>query len=213
MYLIHVPFTLNEYIGENGQPWAGFKDDGNVDMDESTDLIGVWREFEKHQQEGLIRSIGLSDFNQGQIERILKNCEIPPSNHQFEYNAALQQDDMVKFCKDNNMVCTGYATLGSSGASSYRDVPELLTNSNVIEIGEKHKKTPAQVLLRHSLQKGLVVIPKSTNPARVRQNFEIFDFELDDEDMDSLSGLDCGFRIYDFESVFKGIKNHPEYPF
>ncbi|CAH1970556.1 unnamed protein product, partial [Acanthoscelides obtectus] len=66
-------------------------------------------------------------------------------------------------------------------------VPELLTNSNVIEIGEKHKKTPAQVLLRHSLQKGLVVIPKSTNPARVRQNFEIFDFELDDEDMDSLS--------------------------
>nr|CAI5867709.1 unnamed protein product [Callosobruchus analis] len=170
MYLIHVPFTLVEYVGPNGTP-------------------------HKLQREGLTRSIGVSDFNISQIERILKNCEIRPSNHQFEYHAALQLDDVVKFCKDNDIVCTGFATLG---------VPELLSNSTVTEIAEKHKKTPAQILLRHSLQKGLVVIPKSTNLERIKENFEVFDFELDEEDMDALAGLDCMFRIYDFENMFKG---------
>ncbi|VEN45575.1 unnamed protein product [Callosobruchus maculatus] len=213
MYLIHVPFTLVEHVGPNGQPCVGFKEDGTVDMDESTDLVAIWKEFEKFQRQGLTRSIGVSDFNMNQIERILKNCEIRPSNHQFEYHAALQVDDMVSFCKDNDIVCTGYATLGSGAASSFAEVPGLLNNSTVVEIAEKHKKTAAQVL-RHSVQKGLVVIPKSTNPERVKENFEIFDFELDDEDMDALAGLDCNFRIYDFEQYFfKGIKNHPEYPY
>nr|CAI5867713.1 unnamed protein product [Callosobruchus analis] len=172
MYLIHVPFTLVEYY--------------------------KLQILEKLQREGLTRSIGVSDFNISQIERILKNCEIRPSNHQFEYHAALQLDDVVKFCKDNDIVCTGFATLGSAAAS------ELLSNSTVTEIAEKHKKTPAQILLRHSLQKGLVVIPKSTNLERIKENFEVFDFELDEEDMDALAGLDCMFRIYDFENMFKG---------
>nr|CAH7755486.1 unnamed protein product [Callosobruchus chinensis] len=204
MYLIHVPFTLVEYVGPNGRPYAGFKDDGTVDMDENTDLVAIWKLFEKLQRQGLTRSIGVSDFNINQIERILKNCEIRPSNHQFEYHAALQVDDVLNFCKENDIVCTGYATLGSGAASAFVEVPGLLNNSTIIEIAEKHKKTPAQVLLRHSLQKGLVVIPKSTNPERVKENFEIFDFELDDEDMDAIAGLDCNFRIYDFESLFKG---------
>nr|CAI5867705.1 unnamed protein product [Callosobruchus analis] len=204
MYLIHVPFTLVEYVGPNGTPHVGFKEDGTVDMDESTDHIAIWKILEKLQREGLTRSIGVSDFNISQIERILKNCEIRPSNHQFEYHAALQLDDVVKFCKDNDIVCTGFATLGSAAASVFAEVPELLSNSTVTEIAEKHKKTPAQILLRHSLQKGLVVIPKSTNLERIKENFEVFDFELDEEDMDALAGLDCMFRIYDFENMFKG---------
>lgn len=93
-------------------------------------------------------------------------------------------------------------------------LPDLLTNPVVLEIGKRRKKTAAQILLRYTLQRGIAAIPKSTNSDRLRKNIDLFDWELTAEDMDELNALDQGnsARICDF-SFFKGIKDHPEFPF
>lgn len=82
-------------------------------------------------------------------------------------------------------------------------MPNILDNPVVDEIAKKHNKSPAQVVLRHGVQKGLIVIPKSTNPGRLRQNLDIFDFELDENDMSKLNGLNKDARFLDFK-VFPG---------
>ena len=86
------------------------------------------------------------------------------------------------------------------------ELPDILANPVVAAVAEKHGKAKAQVLLRHLVQKGFAVIPKSTNPDRIRQNIEIFDFELDERDMEKLNGLDRGpdARILNFKGVFPG---------
>jgi diketogulonate reductase-like aldo/keto reductase len=91
----------------------------------------------------------------------------------------------------------------------------LLQNPVVNEIADRLGKTAAQVLLRYNFQHGVVSIPKSTNAGRLRQNIEIFDFELSDEDVGKLAKLDAGIRLVDFKnfSFFKGIESHAEYPF
>uniref|UniRef100_T1GQ73 NADP-dependent oxidoreductase domain-containing protein n=1 Tax=Megaselia scalaris TaxID=36166 RepID=T1GQ73_MEGSC len=93
-----------------------------------------------------------------------------------------------------------------------RELPDLLINPEVIKIGEAHKKTSAQVLLRWIIQRGISTIPKSTNPERLKQNLNIFDFKLSDEEMKTLASLNAGIRVCDF-AFFKGMEKHPEFPF
>lgn len=124
----------------------------------------------------------------------------------------------MKFCQDNNISVTAYAPLGSRGfveKIGKKDiVPDLLENLTVLEVADKYEKTPAQILLKHIIQKGIATIPKSTNPSRIQENIELFDWELKAEDVDKLNALDMGesARICDF-SFFKGISKHPEFPF
>lgn len=93
-------------------------------------------------------------------------------------------------------------------------VPDLLKNPTVLEIAEKYKKSPAQILLKHITQKGIATIPKSTNLARIKQNIQLFDWELQHEDLVKLNSLDMGesARICDF-GFLKGVTKHPEFPF
>lgn len=124
----------------------------------------------------------------------------------------------MKFCQDNGITVTAYAPLGSRGfiekIGKGDAVPDLLQNLTVLEIAEKYGKTPAQILLKHIIQRGIATIPKSTNPSRIKENFELFDWELEAEDVDKLNALDMGesARICDF-SFFKGLSKHPEFPF
>lgn len=93
-------------------------------------------------------------------------------------------------------------------------IPNLLENPVVLKIAEDYKKTPGQILLKHIVQKGIIAIPKSTTPTRIKENIQLFDWELRVEDIDKLNALDLeeSGRICDF-SFFKGIEKHPEYPF
>lgn len=124
----------------------------------------------------------------------------------------------MKFCRDNDINVTAYAPLGSRGlvkkVGKEDTVPNLLENLTVLEIAKKYEKTAAQILLKHIIQKGIAAIPKSTNPSRIKKNFELFDWELEAEDVDKLNALDEGesARICDFK-FFKGLSNHPEFPF
>ena len=114
---------------------------------------------------------------------------------------------------------TAYSPLGSRGLvkllGKTQTLPDLLSNPQVLEIAKKHGKTSAQILLRHTLQKGVAAIPKSTNPKRIQENINVFNFELDSQEMERLNNLDEGAkaRVCDFASLFKGIEKHPEYPF
>jgi len=124
----------------------------------------------------------------------------------------------VKFCTDNNISVTAYSPLGSRGLlktiGMADNVPNPLENSTVLEIAQEYDKSPAQILLKHIIQQGIVAIPKSTNPERIKENIQLFDWELRPEDVDKLNDLDMGesARLINF-LFFKGITKHPEYPF
>lgn len=113
---------------------------------------------------------------------------------------------------------TAYSPLGSRGLVKLLEktdvLPDLLANPVVIKIAQKHNKSPAQILLKHILHKDIVAIPKSTNAQRIKENIQLFDWQLEDKDINELNALNVGksARICDF-SFFKGIQKHPEYPF
>lgn len=207
LYLVHVPFGY------------GLDQEGKRSIDRSTDHLKIWKAMEDQLEAGHTKSIGLSNFNQTQIQRILDNSKIKPACLQVEIHAYLQQKELVEYCKKNHINVVGYSPLGAPGINKLyqqfgqkKEVPDILGNPVVKEIAHKHKKTEAQILLRHAIQKGIAVIPKSTNEGRLKQNIDIFDFELDESDMEKLNGLDKHIRIVDF-LIDKEIKTHPEYPF
>ena len=107
---------------------------------------------------------------------------------------------------------TAYAPLGSPGKPWESGVPNLMSDPVVASVAEKHSKTPAQVLIRFAVERGIIVVPKSTNPERIAQNFQVFDFSLDLDGINklmSLNGKDGAGRMFAFENC----KDHPHYPF
>lgn len=124
----------------------------------------------------------------------------------------------MKFCKRNNISVTAYSPLGTRGLVKQLGIeettPNMLENPIVLEIAKAYNKTPAQILLQFTTQKGIAAIPKSTNAKRIEENIQIFDSKLQFKDMEKLNALDRGksARICNF-SFFKGITKHPEFPF
>ncbi|XP_051160756.1 aldo-keto reductase family 1 member B1 isoform X2 [Leptopilina boulardi] len=215
LYLIHGPIGFEDINEE----MFSFHDNGDVKLDMSTDHLAIWAELEKQVEAGRTRAIGLSNFNKLQIEKILDFATIPISNLQIELNVYFQQNELIEFCKENEITVTAYSPLGSRGLATLfgkiEIVPNLLLDPTIHEIATKHNKTPAQIALRFILEKNISVIPKSRNTERIYENIDIFDFELDSEDVIELNNLDMGSeaRILDFASLFRGSEKHPEFPF
>ncbi|XP_076764772.1 aldo-keto reductase family 1 member A1-like [Xylocopa sonorina] len=214
LYLVHVPFSF-ESSRDNMFP---MDDQGQIKVDCTTDHVKIWAEMERQVECGRTKAIGLSNFNISQIENVLKHAKLKVSMLQVELHVYFQQRELVKYCREKNIPVTAYSSLGTrsfvKSLNKAEQVPDMLKNDVVLKIAAKRKKTPAQVLLRFIVQQGIVVIPKSTNRERIKENIQIFDFELDAEDMKQLKALDMdkAGRILDF-SMFKGVKNHPQYPF
>ncbi|XP_026489751.2 1,5-anhydro-D-fructose reductase-like [Vanessa tameamea] len=220
LYLIHVPFgfhcnpeTLTPVVKSNGE----------YDLDMDTDHISTWKAMEECQKGGRIRNLGLSNFNESQITKIISACTVKPQVLQVELHAYFQQLDLRKFCSDHDIVVTAYAPLGSPGAKDHfvnkynyspDAFPDILGHPDVNEIAQDHQKTPAQVLLRYLVQQKVVVIPKSTSEKRLKENSDIYDFELTPVEVNQLKKIDQGEegRIFNF-LFWKGVENHPEYPF
>ncbi|XP_029170832.1 aldo-keto reductase family 1 member A1 [Nylanderia fulva] len=210
LYLVHVPFAFED-AGEDLHP---HNKDGEIRLDVHTDHLKIWSTMEQQVLEKRTKAIGLSNFNKKQIEKILEHAKIPVSNLQIELHLNFQQKELVQFCEQQNIRVTAYSPLGSYGFFKKIGVPNLLENTVVLQLGVKYKKTPAQILLKHIIQKKIVAIPKSSTVSRIEENIKLFDWELTTEDMKELNKLDCGEfgRICNF-SFFKGIEKHPEYPF
>ncbi|KAK9301500.1 hypothetical protein QLX08_006130 [Tetragonisca angustula] len=215
LYLIHTPFAFEKVSDEDLHP---VDENGEIKLDLSTDHVKIWAEMEKQVNCGRAKAIGLSNFNVRQITRILNNSKIKVSMLQVELHVYLQQKHLVEFCKKQNIPITAYSPLGTRGLvkllKKLEEIPDMLQNDVVLKVAKSYKKSPAQILLRFIVQNGIAVIPKSTNPQRIKENIQLFGWELESEDIEKLSNLDLreAGRICDF-TMFKSIKRHPEYPF
>jgi diketogulonate reductase-like aldo/keto reductase len=140
----------------------------------------IWKTFEKIYEAGFARSIGVSNYGESDIEKVLQYATVKPMVNQVEFNPASHDLNLVQFCKYHNIVVEAYSPLGRGS---------LIKNKTVVGVAEKYKKTPAQILIRWALQHGTVVIPKSSNRERIKQNTEVFDFAISDEAMKQLNSL------------------------
>jgi diketogulonate reductase-like aldo/keto reductase len=146
----------------------------------------TWRAMEKIYKEGLARAIGVSNFMQHHLEDLLSDVEIVPMVNQMECHPRLVQQDLIDFCHARNIRYEAWSPIMKGGVNDI----DLLK-----QIGKKYGKSPVQVTLRWNLQKGIVTIPKSTNRDRIRQNADIFDFELSNDEVTQFDGLHANYRI------------------
>jgi 2,5-diketo-D-gluconate reductase A len=152
----------------------------------SRDLfLDTWRAFERIQEEGGARSIGVSNFRVEDLERLESEAERRPTVNQIELHPRLQQAELRAWHADRDIATEAWSPLAQG---------DLLEDGTIETVAAHHDRTPAQAILRWHLQIGNVVIPKSSNPERIRENFEVFDFELSEDDMAALERLDTGER-------------------
>ncbi|MCU1436571.1 MAG: oxidoreductase [Pseudarthrobacter sp.] len=149
------------------------------------EFISTWKTFERLQAEGKVRSIGVSNFKPAHLERLLAETDVVPAVNQIQLSPAITRVAEREFHARHGIVTESYSPLGGSGAS-------LLKAPILVQLGEKYDKTPAQLVLRWHIEQGLVVIPKSGDPERMRENLDIFDFALDRQDLAELAILDEG---------------------
>lgn len=151
--------------------------------------IDTWKAFEKLYQDGRIKAIGVSNFKPTHLEKLMSETEIVPAVNQIELHPRFTQSETRDFCAQRDIAIESWSPIGgSAGAGNVLDEPVLA------DIGKKYDKSPAQVILRWHIQLGLIVIPKSVHAERIRENIDVFDFELSDEDMQQIATLDTETR-------------------
>jgi diketogulonate reductase-like aldo/keto reductase len=155
----------------------------------------TWGAFERILEEGGARSIGVSNFRVEDLERLGRDAERKPSVNQIELHPHFQQAELRAWNAEQGIVTEAWSPLAQG---------DLLEDGTVETVAAHHDRTPAQTILRWHLQIGNVVIPKSATPERMRENFEIFDFELSEDDMAALERLDTGERIGPDPATFNG---------
>ena len=157
--------------------------------------VPTWKAMERLYAEGRVRAIGVCNFQVPHLERVMEEGGIAPMLNQIELHPLLTQEAVRGFDAEHNIATEAWSPLGHG---------RLLDHPAVTAIAEEQERTPAQVLLRWHIQLGNVVIPKSVTPERIRSNFEVFDFELSDEEMDRISELDTGTRFGPDPDEFDG---------
>lgn len=186
--------------------WPSFYEDDNA-VDKTLERLGTdtidlllihqpagnyvagYRQMEKAYKEGKVKAIGLSNFNQGQIEEILGLCQVKPAVLQTEVHPYFQEQELKSFLSKEGMVIQAWYPLGHGDKA-------LLEKPLFTELGKKYGKTNAQIILRWHIQDGNIVIPGSKNPAHIKDNFDLFDFSLTEEEMAKIAALDKNTRYY-----------------
>ena len=141
---------------------------------------GTWKAFEELYKAGRIRSIGLSNFRQHHIKELLKTASVAPMVNQIRLCPGDTQDEVVEYSRSLNMLLEAYSPLGVGGIFNVPEMRELAT---------KYRKTIAQIAIRWSLQRGYLPLPKSTHPDRIRENAQVFDFALEESDVQLIADL------------------------
>jgi len=149
------------------------------------DFVSTWQTLEEFYREGRARSIGVSNFQPHHLRRLHEATEITPAVDQIEVHPFLTQDDVRAFCAEHQIAVEGWSPIGQGA---------VLDDPAIGSIAERVGKTPAQVVLRWHVQRGDIIFPKSVTPSRIKENFEIFDFELSDGDVAEISALNKNQR-------------------
>jgi len=193
LYLIHWPMGFKE--SDDGTELFP-KDDQDKIAFSDVDFLDAWKGMEEAYKLGLAKNIGISNFNHEQIERILANGTVKPTVLQVECHPYLNQKKLIEFCKSKDILLTCYSPLGSADRPWAKpDDVKLLDDPKIAAIGSKYGKSPAQVVLRWQIQRGLIVIPKTVKKERLIENLNIFDFVLSDEDVAQIDSFDCKGRV------------------
>ncbi|XP_072855891.2 aldo-keto reductase family 1 member C3 isoform X1 [Pogona vitticeps] len=201
LFIIHSPYSMKpgpELIprGENGKY-----------IPDVVDLRKTWEAMEACKDAGLVKSIGVSNFTIKQLEMILNKpgLKYKPVLNQVECHAFWSRNKLLAFCKSHGILLEAFSVLGTQRVPAWTDVnlPVLLEDPVLNAIAKKHSRTPAQVALRHQLQRGVVVLAKSFNKHHIEEIIQVFDFSLSEEDMKALDGLNKN------QSYLKdGLTNH-----
>ncbi|CAK1590533.1 unnamed protein product [Parnassius mnemosyne] len=193
LYLIHWPVSVNE----NGE-------------DEGIEHAETWRGMEKTVELGLARSIGVSNFNAQQLDRLMATATIKPVVNQFEINPTLTEHELVNYCKKMSVVPVAYTPLGliSEARPEFIGKDIIKTDPKLGQIADKYRKSRAQVALRYLTQRGIVVVPKSFTKSRIEENINIFDFDLTEEEMKIVDSYNINHRCVP-GAAFKNFKNYP----
>ncbi|XP_036615477.1 prostaglandin-E(2) 9-reductase-like isoform X1 [Trichosurus vulpecula] len=207
LYIIHFPVSFKP--GKDVMPM----DENHKIIGDSVDLRDTWEAMEKCKDAGLVKSIGVSNFNRRQLEMILNKTGLKykPVCNQVECHPYLNQSKLLEFCKSKDIILVAYSALGSHREPRWVDQqsPILLEDPVLGAIAKKHNRSPAQVALRYQIQRGVVVLAKSFNEKRIKENLQVFDFQLTPEDMKVIDGLNKNLRYM----TVNELQEHPNYPF
>ncbi|KAJ9442310.1 Aldose reductase A [Diplonema papillatum] len=188
--------------------------DGYYTSDDKSHYVETYHAMEDLVDQGLVRSLGISNFNKQQTREIVQNVKKHPvCVVQNEIHPYFQQKDYVDFCHFNNIVVQAFSPLGSGDRPACftkdSDPTPVLENETILAIAKKHNKTTAQVVVRWHIQRGVSSVPKSITPSRVASNFEVFDFSLDAADMQNIADMNVGWQFL----LWDATAMHPDYPF
>jgi D-xylose reductase len=203
LYLIHFPLAMRFVPFEVRYPPGWFYDPNAKHPQVQLARVPIaetWRAMEQLVHDGLVRNIGVCNFGTSLLRDLLNYAEIAPAVLQVEMHPYLAQEKLLRFCHENNISVTAFSPLG---APSYVPLGMAIAEDSAMEqpivreIATRHGKTPAQVLLRWGVQRGTAVIPKTTRSERLRENLDIFGFELAAEETKQINALDRGRRFND----------------
>jgi aldehyde reductase len=201
LYLMHFPVGFRE-----GQELKELFPIETSDVD----YVDTWKGLEQVHAAGLTKSIGLSNFNSKQIDRVIAAAKVKPVCNQVESHPYLVQDKLITHCKERGITLVAYSPLGSPDRPwAQPGEPSLIQDEKIVQIANKYGKSPAQILIKFQAQRGIVVIPKSVSKERIRENISIFDFDLTDQELKTIASFDRSYRFVPFEPY----KEHQYYPF
>lgn len=203
LYLVHFPIAQKFVpFGDRYPPgWVTDPSAPNPRLEPDTVSIAeTWGAMEDLVTAGLVRNIGVSNFNTPLIRDLLSYCRVKPAVLQVELHPYLTQEKLLRFCRESGIHVTGFSPLG---AISYVPLNVALRDESVLEqpvvqeAAERHGKTPGQVVLRWGVQRGTSLVPKTSRLERLAENLALFDFELTADEMAALSALNRGRRYND----------------
>ncbi|CAH1766366.1 13856_t:CDS:2 [Entrophospora sp. SA101] len=200
LYLIHFPISLKHVDPKERYPADWYYDTKNKTcIQENVTIRETWEAMEELVDSGLVRNIGISNFNAALIMDLLKYARVKPAVLQIEHHPYLTQEQLVDYAKSQGLAVNAYSSIRSSSYGPKKDEnsPQLLKEPILEQIAKKYNRSTAQVALRWAVQRNIVVIPKSTNPSRLVENHKVIEFTLTDEEVKAISSLDRKLRFND----------------
>lgn len=198
-YIVHFPISL-KHVDPSVRYPPGWEDENNKVTPGKASIADTWSAMEELVDEGSAKSIGISNFQGSLVLDLLRYARIQPAALQIEHHPYLTQPELIQLCKDHKIAITAYSSFGPQSfieldMQKAKDTPLLMDNAAIKKIAEAKGKSPAQILLRWSTQRGIAVIPKSNNPGRLAQNLDVTQWDLSESELNEISSMNRGLRF------------------